>query len=198
MADYRKAQKILEQEPLKEFFDEFAGPMDNHFAFDKTVVSVKLVQYEGESLLARSQAKRLMKKVEEFRTAMLDFEGVQSIGPAFADEIFRVYKSTHPSIILHPMNASKEILDTIERAKAVVLDGSFKHVNNIEKLVNEGLMEAAGTGSGTGMAGPNGEPPPLHPSYRIIKRDRGSLRKILPNLSREDQQKIMNVMDIQL
>ena len=179
---------------LKEVFDEFASPTD--YSFDKTIVSVKLVQYEGESLLSRSQAKRLMSRVEEFRMAMLDFEGVQSIGPAFADEIFRVYKSQHPNLKLRPIHASKEILNMIEGAKLAVLDRHFQHIENVEDLIEKGLVEPTGMGHGVGMVGPGGEHPPVYLSYRILKRDLASLREILPHLSTYDRQNINNVMDI--
>jgi anti-sigma regulatory factor (Ser/Thr protein kinase) len=182
---------------LKDVFDEFASPVDENYSFDKTVVPVKLVQYEGESLLSRSQAKRLMTRVENFRTVMLDFEGIKSVGPAFADEIFRVYKSEHPNIKIYPAHASEEILETIKRAKGTVLDGHFQHIENVEKLVEEGLMEPTGMGHGVGMIGPGGEMPPVYLSYRILKRDPASLRKILPHLSFIDRQKIKNVMDIE-
>jgi hypothetical protein len=182
---------------LKDVFDEFASPVDDNYAFDKTIVPVKLVQYEGVSLLSRSQAKRLMTRVENFRTVVLDFEGIQSVGPAFADEIFRVYKSGHPGIKLLLDKTSEEIQRTINQAKRTVLDGQFQHIQNVEKLIGEELMEPTGMDHGVGMVGPGGELPPAEMSYRIIKRDAESLRKILPCLSYRDREKIKNVLEIQ-
>ncbi len=189
------SMEIQSKKRLTGVFDEFADPTDGNFLFDKTVVSVKLVQYEGESLLSRSQAKRLMARVEEFRKAMLDFEGIQSIGPAFADEIFRVYKSEHPNVKLTPINASKEIMRMIEGAKLTVLDGHFQHIENVEALIKEGLVEPTGMGHGVGTVGPGGELPRVYPSYRILKKDKEALRKILPRLGYRDRQKIENVFD---
>jgi anti-sigma regulatory factor (Ser/Thr protein kinase) len=174
---------------LTDIFNEFADPADNNYSFDKTIVSVKLVQYEGESLVSRSQAKRLMARVEKFRTAMLDFEGVQSIGQAFADEIFRVYKSAHPGVIIATINVSEEIMTAIHRAKIAVLDGAFQEVQNVEKLIAEGLMEPIEAIEGS--TNPNNEP-----AYRIVKRDNESLAKILTNLLERDRQKIVNVMEL--
>jgi anti-sigma regulatory factor (Ser/Thr protein kinase) len=105
------------QRNIKDTFDEFADPQ-NDYSFDKTVVPVRLAQYEGEDLLSRSQAKRLMIRVERFKTVMLDFEGVQSVGPAFADEIFRVYKNEHPKVKLIPIHTSEEVKKMIKRAEA--------------------------------------------------------------------------------
>jgi hypothetical protein len=110
--------KINSRRKTKDVFDEFSNPRNN-YTFDKTVVPIKLAQYEGEDLLSRSQAKRLMIRVENFKTVMLDFEGVQNVGPAFADEIFRVYKNEHPKIELIPIHTSGEVKKMINRAEAV-------------------------------------------------------------------------------
>jgi anti-sigma regulatory factor (Ser/Thr protein kinase) len=109
--------KTNSKRKLKKVFDEFADP-DNNYAFDKTIVPVRLAQYEGEELLSRSQAKRLMLRVENFKTVILDFEGVKSVGPAFADEIFRVYKNEHPNVELIPSHESEEVKKMINRARA--------------------------------------------------------------------------------
>jgi hypothetical protein len=109
--------KINSRRNTKNVFDEFSGP-DKNYSFDKTVVPVRLAQYEGEELLSRSQAKRLMLRVENFKTVALDFEGVQTVGPAFADEIFRVYKNEHPKVELVTLHTSGEVLKMINRAKA--------------------------------------------------------------------------------
>lgn len=108
--------KVNSKRKLKDVFNEFADA-DNNYAFDKTVVPVRLAQYEGEELLSRSQAKRLMMRVENFKTVLLDFEGVQNVGPAFADEIFRVYKKEHPQMELLPINTSEEVMKMIRRAE---------------------------------------------------------------------------------
>jgi anti-sigma regulatory factor (Ser/Thr protein kinase) len=181
---------VTSAKKLTDIFNEFADPTDENYSFDKTIVSVKLAQYEGESLVSRSQAKRLMARVENFRTAMLDFEGVQSIGQAFADEIFRVYKSAHPNVKILPIHTSEEIITAIHRAKVAVLDGAFQEVQNVEKLIAEGLIEPIEAIEGS--TNPNSEP-----SYRVAKRDTTSLAKILPNLSERDRQKIVNVMELE-
>src|SRR5690606_30821783 len=57
-----------------EVFDRFAAPEE--YTFAKTIVPVRLAQYEGEKLVSRSQAKRLTMRFERFKTVILDFEGV--------------------------------------------------------------------------------------------------------------------------
>jgi anti-sigma regulatory factor (Ser/Thr protein kinase) len=177
---------------LRDVFNDFANPEDDNFAFDKTVVPVRLIQYEGESLVSRSQAKRLLSRVENFRTVLLDFESIQSVGPAFADEIFRVYKSGHPQVKLVPVHVSEEILKTIHQAKSNVLEGPFQQIENVERLIEKGLVEPV---SGIeGAVAPEGAP--ASPSYRMVKRDLPSVRVILPHLSEADQKKIKNVFEI--
>ncbi len=99
-----------------EIFYKFAAP--DEFTFDRTVVPVKLAQHEGEKLVSRSQAKRLTMRFERFKTVMLDFAGVESIGQAFADEVFRVFANAHPQIELMPMNMGSAVNDMVNRALA--------------------------------------------------------------------------------
>jgi len=49
----------------KTIFDEYAG--GNDYGFDKTVVPVSLAGYENESLVSRSQAKRLLARIDRFK-----------------------------------------------------------------------------------------------------------------------------------
>ena len=55
------------------------------YGFNKTVVPVKLAQYGNELLISRSQAKRLVARIELFKTVIFDFTDVAYIGQAFAD-----------------------------------------------------------------------------------------------------------------
>jgi len=100
----------------KEIFDKFAAPEE--YTFAKTIVPVKLGQYEGEKLVSRSQAKRLIFRFEKFRTVILDFTGVEEIGQAFSDEVFRVFQKAHPETTLVPENMTAAVKDMIMRAKA--------------------------------------------------------------------------------
>lgn len=87
------------------------------YGFDKTIVPVVLATYGDENLISRSQAKRLLARFEKFKEIMLDFEKVQRIGQAFADEIFRVFPNTHPEINLHAINTNEQVENMINRAK---------------------------------------------------------------------------------
>jgi anti-sigma regulatory factor (Ser/Thr protein kinase) len=94
-------------------FSSFASDSDD-FGFNKTVVPVKLVRYGNENLVSRSQAKRLLTRLEKFKTVVLDFENIETIGRAFADEIFRVFVNSHPGITVIATNASKSIRQLID------------------------------------------------------------------------------------
>lgn len=104
---------------LKKIFDQYA-PSDE-YSFIKTVVPVRLAQYDNDQLISRSQAKRLLSRVDLFKIVVFDFSGVDFIGQAFADEIFRVFASQHPLIELISVNTNLEIKKMIERAKKVNL-----------------------------------------------------------------------------
>jgi anti-sigma regulatory factor (Ser/Thr protein kinase)/biotin operon repressor len=101
----------------KQVFDSFSSGDD--YAFTKTVVPVRLAQYGDERLVSRSQAKRLLAGVDKFRVVVFDFSGVEAIGQAFADEVFRVFKKQHPEIQIMSINASKDVAQMISRAESV-------------------------------------------------------------------------------
>jgi len=101
----------------RKIFDSFASK-DQDYGFTKTIVPVKLAQYGDDKLISRSQAKRLLSRVEQFKTVMFDFTEVSSIGQAFADEIFRVYPAEHPDIEIVPIRANSEVKRMIERVRS--------------------------------------------------------------------------------
>lgn len=82
----------------KDVFDQFTTEGD--FGFTKTLVPVRLARYGDEKLVSRSQARRLLAGIDRFATVTLDFEGVDMIGQAFADEVFRVFVAEHPQVQL--------------------------------------------------------------------------------------------------
>lgn len=97
-------------------FDEYSsGPDDYDFA--RTVVPVRLAKVGDENLVSRSQAKRLLQRVERFRTVVLDFDQVSGIGQAFADEIFRVFANAHREVELLAIHAVPDVQQMIRRAE---------------------------------------------------------------------------------
>jgi len=90
----------------------------DEYGFTKTVVPVNLARYGNENLISRSQAKRLLARVELFKMVVFDFSEVPTIGQAFADEIFRVFPQNHPEIELLETHANSEVKRMIDRAKS--------------------------------------------------------------------------------
>ncbi len=103
---------------VQAIFDDYAGP--DEFQFNKTVIPVRLAQYGNEKLVSRSQAKRLLARIERFQNVIFDFDGVSAIGQAFADEIFRVYANNHPDIALLPVNMEPNVKKMIIRTGSIV------------------------------------------------------------------------------
>ena len=100
----------------KKIFSQYTSGED--FGFNKTIVPVRLAQYGNDKLISRSQAKRLLSRVELFKVVLFDFAGIDTIGQAFADEIFRVFAQKHPDIELYPLHASSAVERMIERARS--------------------------------------------------------------------------------
>jgi len=100
---------------LVRVFDEYSG-VDT--GFTKTVVPVHLARYGDDQLVSRSMAKRVLARVELFKSVVFDFAGVKSIGQGFADEIFRVFPQKHPEIELVVVKANSDVKRMIERAKS--------------------------------------------------------------------------------
>jgi anti-sigma regulatory factor (Ser/Thr protein kinase) len=105
------------QVSLKDIFNEYAGA-DEYDGFYRTKIQVKLIEYDGELLMSRSQARRLMNRLEHFFEVILDFNGVEIIGQAFADEIFRVFALAHPSTKVVPVNCADCVTNMIRHVMA--------------------------------------------------------------------------------
>ena len=91
---------------MRGVFDEFQG---DDFRFRKTHVPIKLGRYPNEQLVSRSQAKRILARFDQFGEVLLDFSGIDTVGRAFIDEIFRVFRLEHPDTEVSWMNATPEI-----------------------------------------------------------------------------------------
>lgn len=102
---------------LKKIFDKFTT--DDDYGFTKTVVPVKLMRYGDDNLVSRSQAKRLLSRFDRFKVVVLDFAGIASVGQAFADEVFRVFKGKHPDIEVVAIHTSSEVKRMISRAETL-------------------------------------------------------------------------------
>lgn len=90
---------------LAEIFDAYGGE-EFDFRFEKTRVKALLAAGGEGGLVSRSQARRLLERLDRFKVVVLDFSDVHRIGQGFADEVFRVFARQHPDIRLEVENAS--------------------------------------------------------------------------------------------
>jgi anti-sigma regulatory factor (Ser/Thr protein kinase) len=99
-----------------EVFDQFT--IDDSYSFAKTIIPVRFVQYGDDKLVSRSQAKRLLARLDRFDEIYFDFEGVDTIGQAFADEIFRVFVHLHPDVFIGEIYTNPDIQRMISRVRS--------------------------------------------------------------------------------
>jgi anti-sigma regulatory factor (Ser/Thr protein kinase) len=96
----------------REIMDRYT---DQEIGFNKTIVAVALSSDPDDPHVSRSQAKRLMMGLDKFKTIVLDFKNVSSVGQAFVDEVFRVFKNSHPDITIQHINANVDVEAMIKR-----------------------------------------------------------------------------------
>jgi len=97
---------------MKKVYDQYS--VEGSYGFNKTIVPVKLAKYGTDQLLSLSQAKRVLVRVDQFSQVIFDFTGIDVIGQAFADQIFRVFASEHPNVDLIPSHANADIMGLIQ------------------------------------------------------------------------------------
>lgn len=105
---------IKSRRNLESVFKKYS---DAAFAFSKTETKVSLYKIDSD-FISRSQARRIVSGLEKFKKIVLDFKGVDTVGQAFADEVFRVWQGRYPNIDIKYQNANENIKFMIERAIA--------------------------------------------------------------------------------
>jgi anti-sigma regulatory factor (Ser/Thr protein kinase) len=90
-------------------FDTLSDP--DVIGSNKTTIRVSLFQEGG--FVSRAEAKKLGAHLETFGSVDLDFEGIESVGQGFVDELFRVWQDNHPQTRLIPIRANPSILSLI-------------------------------------------------------------------------------------
>jgi anti-sigma regulatory factor (Ser/Thr protein kinase) len=99
----------------KKLEDVFERYTDGSFQFNKTEVAIKLYNMNSE-YISRSQARRLLSGLENFKKIILDFDQVDTAGQAFADEIFRVWQNKNKDKTLEVKNANDNVVFMLKRA----------------------------------------------------------------------------------
>lgn len=118
--DNRQGTKVIfevSKESNRELSNIFRKYTDSDLAFSKTEIKIKLYKL-GISYVSRSEAKRVVQNLNRFKSVVFDFAKVDTVGQAFADEIFRVFSNEHPNIAIRHINANKNVEFMIQRAIA--------------------------------------------------------------------------------
>ena len=89
---------------------------DSDYGFDKTEIRVRLYMIGGVHI-SRSQARRVLSGLEKFKIVVMDYDKVPTVGQAFADEIYRVFKNKKPDIKIQDINMNEAVKFMVERAK---------------------------------------------------------------------------------
>lgn len=107
--------RISSKKHLSRVFSQFVTEPGG-VGFDKTEIKVRLY-ISGTVYISRSQARRILTGLDKFKTIILDFDRVTTVGQAFADEIFRVFQHIHPDIKIVPINMVEPVRFMIDRVE---------------------------------------------------------------------------------
>jgi anti-sigma regulatory factor (Ser/Thr protein kinase) len=108
---------ISNQLHLTDLFREYTNTGDDSdYGFDRTEIRVKLYTIGGVSI-SRSQARRVLSGLDKFKIIVMDYDRVPTIGQAFADEVYRVFKNKRPDIEIQDINMNEGVKFMVERAK---------------------------------------------------------------------------------
>jgi len=102
---------------LSDIFERYSGE-EYDYSFSKTEVTVSLFTEEEHQFISRSEARRLLHRLDKFEKIVLDFDGIKIIGQGFADQIFRVFQREHPAIDIEPINANDAVAAMISHVKS--------------------------------------------------------------------------------
>lgn len=108
----------------EEVFKKYTNP--DTFDFDKTNILVNLSLSKEDRFISRSQAKRILTNLDKFNRIVLDFRKINSVGQAFVDEVFRVFKNQHPDIEIDIVNANESVQFMINRGIATARENGSK------------------------------------------------------------------------
>jgi anti-sigma regulatory factor (Ser/Thr protein kinase) len=86
-------------------------------ALDCTTVPLALATSAHTGLESRAQARCVVERLSQFRRAEIDFAGVESIGHAFADELFRVMAGRDPDLELVPVNMTAPVARLVQSVR---------------------------------------------------------------------------------
>lgn len=121
LAPQKKGTKVVfvlslgSKKHLDDVFNQFVTE-PGEVGFDKTEIKVRLYA-SGTVYISRSQARRILAGLNKFKTIILDFDRVTTVGQAFADEIFRVFQQKYPDIEVVPINMAESVQFMVDRVE---------------------------------------------------------------------------------
>lgn len=108
---------INDRHHLNDVFKRYMDSgQDGDYGFDKTEIRVRLYVIGGVHI-SRSQARRVLSGLDKFKVVIMDYDKVPTVGQAFADEIYRVFKNKRPDIKIEDINMNESVKFMVERAK---------------------------------------------------------------------------------
>lgn len=79
-------------------------------------VTIKMIEGTTDGdLVSRSQAKRVLARLDMFETVTLDFEGITELEQGFADELFRVALKDLADVSFEVIKVTSNIKKMIKR-----------------------------------------------------------------------------------
>lgn len=96
---------------------------DSDYGFDKTDIHVRLYTLGGVHI-SRSQARRVLSGLETFKVVVMDYDRIPTVGQAFADEVYRVFKEKRPDIEIQDINMNEVVAFMVNRARKEAEKGS--------------------------------------------------------------------------
>jgi anti-sigma regulatory factor (Ser/Thr protein kinase) len=111
-------------------YDKYTAGDEGDYRFNVTHVPMGLARYGEENLVSRSQAKRVIARLNLFKRVVLDFSDIAMIGQAFADEIFRVFAQQHPEMELVVVHSGRAVRAMIGRAQAEADGGARVQIDS--------------------------------------------------------------------
>lgn len=99
---------------LQKVFDEYTDLDD--YEFNKSHLRISLSKYKEDKFISRSQAKRILLGLKDFKKIVLDFKDIRIVGQAFADEVFGVFGLNHPHVDFQVINANDDVIFMIKKA----------------------------------------------------------------------------------
>lgn len=108
-------QMALNNDSERDLGEIMARYIDPDEGFVRTEVPVARF-FGGDFPVSRSEARRLLDVLTDFRVAKLDFGGVEEVGRDFAHELFSVAAGQYPALCLVVTNAAPTVLSALRRA----------------------------------------------------------------------------------